>query len=160
MNHSEQDDLLGESFENLVSPTSESASAESEFDRLKRHAQQSVDFVGEHCQSSRMVTSDGTPIIVGEPNGAAPSNLDEGPQSDGTFRYGGDSFPVPRIPWRLLDFMWGRDCAPIDEVEDSVWPDGATPSALKSALNKLNETLSKACYPKYLGQKQGKLGWN
>ena len=43
-----------------------------EFERLKRHAQQSVDFVGEHCQSSLMVTSDGKPISVGETGQATP----------------------------------------------------------------------------------------
>ena len=107
-----------------------------------------------------MVTSAGTPIFVGESAEAPAPNLDNGPAPGGTFRYGGESFAIPPIPCLLLSFMWGRDLASIDELEESVWPDGAQPSALKSALHKLNEVLCKARYPNHLGQKQGMVLWN
>jgi hypothetical protein len=82
---------------------------------------------------------------VPPPDGPAPPNL---------LYWGGNGVPheLPPIPWRMLQFMWGKESAPIEQVEAHVWGHDATDDAIKSALYDLNRRLAEIDVPLTYGR--------
>lgn len=155
-------DLVGDNFGDAISPNdTEVRTASNQFESMRELAQSALDWVATHCQSSRMIASNGDEIIVTkpeEPKGLSPL---DGPIPPYGFRFGGQTIDVPPIPWRLLSFMWRKESESIDSVECNVWghDQDVGASALKSAIHALNNCLQQVGFPKYLARKNGHLCW-
>jgi len=82
-----------------------------------------------------------------------------GPQPPNTLVWNGERHELQSQDWKLLNALWGHDSRPEAEVIDEVWGHDSepTPSALKSALYRLNNKMLEcgAPAPAQWGQKNG-----
>lgn len=79
----------------------------------------------------------------------------EGPTVQGRFEYRGKVGECQAQPWRLLEFMWGKQEADPQEAYRYAHDDHAktgTESAIKTMVRKANIALEGACYPKRLSK--------
>jgi hypothetical protein len=81
----------------------------------------------------------------------------DGPAAPVLFRWKGKSCDLPPLPWRLLNYLWTRGAANVQEVEDAVWGGPASQNAIRSALYKANTALAEAGLPVSLSQKSGQI---
>jgi hypothetical protein len=105
----------------------------------------------------RDADAEGKQTTVGEPSDETTPHSD-GPELPDKFWWKGESYEMQPTPCRLLSFLWDRpNGVKEDEVIEWVWGHDADNkrSALKSALNKTNDTLLEAAVPWSYGQKAG-----
>lgn len=79
----------------------------------------------------------------------------DGPDPPGTLWMNAKPYPIPPIPFRLLEFMWPLDSAPIEAVSDYVWGHFASDQALNAALNELTQAMALAGLAWRYGRKSG-----
>lgn len=85
----------------------------------------------------------------------------DGPTEAGFFSRGKIVVPVSPMPWKLLKFMWGRHSATEEDINEAVWNGSMSASALKAAIQKLNNDcfLASDCRLS-LHQKSGSVVWS
>ena len=82
----------------------------------------------------------------------------DGPQPPNLLVWSGRRHDLPPRQWRLLDFMWEKGEASLDEVEAQVWDsDEIKASTVKATVSKLNNALLTADCPLRLSVKSGRL---
>jgi hypothetical protein len=81
----------------------------------------------------------------------------DGPELPDKFWWKGESRDLEPIPCRLLTVIWKQEKIKVDNAIEQVWGHHAESkeTALKSALNKINNCLSSARVPYSYSQKQG-----
>ncbi|MFP4225034.1 MAG: hypothetical protein ACLFVN_13330 [Phycisphaeraceae bacterium] len=65
----------------------------------------------------------------------------DGPRAPNIVRVGGVDHRLPALPWRLLNMLWARESAPLEEVIDEVWGDEPGKNAVGVLLSRANNTL-------------------
>lgn len=71
----------------------------------------------------------------------------DGPRPPDEFWWKGKRLTLPRLEWRLLNFMWPRDRATEGELSEHVWKekwekaDRPSPNNISTTLSRLNKTL-------------------
>ena len=91
-------------------------------------------------------------------------NQDAPPDADGPlfgnwFCYAGNRYSVRPTPWKLLKAMWGHDSLHINAVEAEVWGDDLPPAKIGPTLNRANNVLAKAGYPRRLSHRGEAIDW-
>lgn len=83
----------------------------------------------------------------------------DGPETPNLFWWKGKASSIPKIPWRLLDFLWNEEGrkAMQDDVMEAVWGHDADRSegALTSAIRRGNDALCEAGIPVEMNERAG-----
>jgi hypothetical protein len=71
----------------------------------------------------------------------------DGPHAPNQLSWGGESDTLEPIPWKLVNYMWSIETAAIRDVMEAAWGHECTGEALKAALRKANDALTKLAVP-------------
>ena len=83
---------------------------------------------------------------------------EHGPVPPNLFYSNGEPFELPPRIWRLIDYMWNRDRASLEEVEDAVWGEEMMgEKTVASTVSRANRRLQEIGCPMLLTIKQGYL---
>jgi HEAT repeat protein len=83
----------------------------------------------------------------------APTPPRDGPDDRGNLWWEGTPHHVPRTPFRLLNYMWGKDKKKIEKVEKHVWGQREIDDGpIADALHDLKVIMKKAGVPWYYGR--------
>jgi hypothetical protein len=91
------------------------------------------------------------------PDPSHPTNED-GPTPPNHFHCKGKVYDFPPIQWKILNYMWHKDTAPINDIIDAVWgrDDIKTPT-FNQAVHKLTTKMSEYKLPYTFNTKDGYL---
>lgn len=97
------------------------------------------------------------PVTVAPACAETPSLTRNGPIEQGVYAWNGKKAHCQPIPWRILDYMEGKNHAQQDDVIEYAWGKEDFPSdpSFRRALSRANSCLSNASAPFFYVLRQG-----